>query len=174
MLETQRLCLKLLDETDEQSILQWRNKKEIIDSFFSYKGITLREHRDWFERYCKSDNRVEFVIYLKENNEKIGTIGLSGIDFRNQKAEYGILLGDKAFRGKGYAKEASRAILEYGFNELNLNKISLKVFSDNEGAISLYKLLGFSEEGILRKEVYKNGKFKDVLVMSILKEEWEI
>jgi diamine N-acetyltransferase len=174
MIETERLDLKLLEQSDEQDVVIWRNQKDIIDSFFSYKGITLEEHREWYSKYLKSDNRIEFVILLREKNKKIGTIGLSNIDYRNQKAEYGILLGEKGDRGKGYAEEASRAIIKYAFNELNMHKISLKVFIDNSGAIKLYLKLGFKEDGVLRQEVFKNGMFKDVLIMSILREEFEL
>ncbi|MCR4435057.1 MAG: UDP-4-amino-4,6-dideoxy-N-acetyl-beta-L-altrosamine N-acetyltransferase [Clostridiales bacterium] len=174
MLETDRLILKLLDEEDEKSILAWRNQKDIIDSLFCHKGITLKEHREWYEKYLRSGNRIEFIIIVKNSGRKIGTVGLSNIDYRNQKAEYGIFLGEKAERGKGYGKEASCALISYGFNELNLRRIYLKVFRDNRQAVKLYKNLGFNEEGILRKDVYKNGKFKDVMIMSILKDEWKV
>lgn len=171
MIDTERLSLRLLEETDEQDIIRWRNDKEIIDCFFSYKGITSKEHREWFEKYVKGSDRIEFIICIKSNNKKIGTIGLSNIDHRNQKAEYGILLGEKDERGKGFGKEATLALLDYGFYELNLNKIFLKVFSDNTNAIELYKKAGFKEDGLLRKDVFKNGQFKDVLIMSILRDE---
>ncbi|MHB1392786.1 MAG: GNAT family N-acetyltransferase [Clostridia bacterium] len=173
MLETNRLRLELLDEIDELDIIRWRNDKEIIDNLFSFRGVTLSEHRKWFERYLKSDDRIEFIIHKKDDGKKLGTISLSSIDYKNQKAEYGILIGEKSEWGKSYAKEASFAILEYGFKELNLEKIYLKVFIDNTNAINLYKNLGFTNEGILRKDVFKNGIFKDVLTMSILRDEWK-
>lgn len=173
MLETSRLRLELLDEKDEVDILRWRNDRDIIDSLFSYRGVTLSEHRNWFERYIKSDTRIEFVIYKKDDGKKIGTIGLSSIDYRNQKAEYGILIGEKSEWGKGYAKEASLVILEYGFKELNLSKIYLRVFFDNTNAVYLYENLGFTREGVLRRDVFKKGNFKDVLAMSILRDEWK-
>jgi diamine N-acetyltransferase len=116
---------------------------------------------------------MDYLRIRKENDKKIGTIGLSNIDYRNQKAEYGVLIGELDEQGKGYAKEASDILIDYGFYELNLQKIYLKVFHDNKAAIRLYKKLQFKEEGLLRKEIYKNGLFKDVLVMSILREEWK-
>lgn len=172
MLETDRLCLKLLDERDENDIVRWRNRKDIIDSLFSYKGVTITEHRQWFDKYSRDDSRIEFVISKKEDSLKIGTIGLSSIDHRNQKAEYGILIGEAQERGKGFAYEASIAIVNYAFSELNLHKLKLNVFLDNPSAINLYKRLGFKEEGVLHQEIYKNSGFKDVMVMGLLKEEW--
>ena len=172
MLETKRLVLTLLEEKDEFDIVEWRNRKDIIDSFFSYKGVTISEHRNWYAKYLKDNTRIEFVISKKDDNKKIGTIGLSGIDYRNQKAEYGILIGEKQECGKGYAQEVSIAVINYAFSELNLQKIKLSVFTDNAIAINLYEKLGFKEEGIWRKEIYKNASFKDVMVMAIFKEEW--
>lgn len=174
MFETERLILKPLDEKDGEFIIKWRNDREILNHLFSYRGITLNEHKNWFEKYLKSKDRIEFIIIKKADNKKIGTVGLSNIDYRNQKAEYGILIGEKEEWGKGYAREASVVIIDYGFKELNLQKISLKVFLDNLNALNLYEQLGFVNEGVLRREVFKNGKFKDVVVMSILRDEWKI
>jgi diamine N-acetyltransferase len=172
MIETRRLILRLLTEQDEHEVVAWRNLSDVINSLFSYKGITINEHRQWYTNYLKDDKRIEFVIIKKEDDQKIGTIGLSGIDYKNQTAEYGVLLGEKQERGKGYAKEASSAIIDYAFFELNLFKIKLKVFADNIEALNMYRKLGFEEEGILRREMYKNGVFKDITLMAILKDEW--
>lgn len=172
MLETPRLILRLLSEEDEHKIVAWRNSKEVINNLLSYKGITIDEHRIWYANYLQDETRIEFVICKRDNNEKIGTVGLSSIDYKNQTGEYGILLGENQERGKGYAKEASIAVINYAFLECNLRKIKLKVFCDNNRAINMYKRLGFNEEGILRAEIFKNGLFKDILMMAILKDEW--
>lgn len=172
MLETERLVLRLLDEQDEDDIFKWRNSKNAINNFFSFKGLTITEHRLWYDKYSQDDTRIEFIISKKEDSKKIGTIGLSSIDYKNQKAEYGILIGEAQECGKGFAREASIAVINYAFSELNLRKIKLSGFSDNLSAINLYNRLGFKEEGILRREIYKNGIFKDVFLMALLKEEW--
>lgn len=173
MIETQRLKLQLIEENDREYIVKWRNQDFIINSLFTYKGLTINEHNIWYQNYLKDNSRLEYIINIKLTNKKIGTIGLSSIDYRNQKAEYGIIIGEQDEWAKGYAKEASYAILKYSFNELNLQKVYLKVFSDNYSAIKLYRNLGFNDEGLLRKEIYKNGSFKDVIIMSVLKEEWK-
>ena len=169
MIETERLQLRLVDNSDTSDIVRWRNNKDIMDHLFAYKGITIEQHENWYNHYINSNVRIELMMVEKTSGIKIGTVGLSQIDHINQKAEYGILIGEIQNRGKGYAKEGSKAIINYGFNELNLIKIYLKVFLDNMSAINLYKKLGFVKEGVLVKDIYKNGKFKDVLIMSIFR-----
>jgi UDP-4-amino-4,6-dideoxy-N-acetyl-beta-L-altrosamine N-acetyltransferase len=173
MLQSARLRLRVLEEKDGNKILVWRNQKEIIDQLFSCVGITARQHYDWYEKYVNDDRRLEFIIEIKENSRPIGTAGLNNIDYKNQKAELGIMIGEQDEQGKGYGKEAISILVQYAFNELNLQRIYLKTFYDNERAIELYRKLGFRQEGILRKEIFKNGKFKDVVVMAILREEWK-
>jgi diamine N-acetyltransferase len=172
MLLTERLKMNLISEQDQEDIVKWRNNETILGNLFSFKGVTITEQRLWFEKYIKDDSRMDFIIEIKQNNKKIGTIGFNNIDFHNQKAEYGILIGETEEQGKGYAKEASKALLNYGFYEINLQKVYLRVFPDNCPAIKLYNNLGFVEEGLLKKEIYKNGKFKDVLIMAVFKEKW--
>jgi len=87
-------------------------------------------------------------------------------------AELGIVIGDKSQWSKGYATEAMHLIIEYGFNQLNLNMIYLAVVAFNERAAALYKRVGFVEEGRLRQRVYRDGSYHDELSMSMLKTEW--
>ena len=162
-----------LDTFHDEYIVRWRNDPRQADFLFSSNIITLESHRRWFEKYKESDDRKEFVIYIIDTNIPIGTIGLSSIDKANLKAEYGIIIGENDYIGKGYAKEASRLILKYAFDELQLNKVYLKVFEDNNRAIGVYKKLGFSMEGMLRQDIFKQGAFHNVIEMSFLKEEWK-
>lgn len=173
MLKTERLILRPINKSDGPDIVRWRNQKEITDNLFSDPGLTLHQHNAWYKKYLKEKTRIEFMIIKKQDNKKIGTIGLNKIDRKNQKAEYGILIGEKDEWGQGYAKEATFAILNYGFKKLNLHKIYLEVFCENTNAIRLYKKIGFIEEGLFKKDVVKNGEFKDVMRMAILEEEWK-
>lgn len=173
MLETRRLVLRMLEERDGEQIIIWRNQKEIINQLFSNFGIIKKQHDQWFESYVNNSKRLEFIIETKENKKPIGTVGLNNIDYKNQKAELGILIGEFSEQSKGYGFEAISKLLVYAFNEMNMQKISLQTFYDNIKAINLYKKNGFKEDGVLRNEIYKNGKFKDVIVMSLLREEWK-
>jgi RimJ/RimL family protein N-acetyltransferase len=79
----------------------------------------------------------------------------------------------ESFWNKGYAYESSQIFIDYSFNQFNLNKIYLEVLKENDAAINLYQKLGFREEGILKENIFKNGEFKDVLIMSLLRDDLE-
>jgi len=160
------IFLRPLEEMDAGRIVEWRNHPDVSSQMFSLRGPTLEEHQAWFQKYIGGTERKEFVICLLGSGEPIGTIGLSNINMYHGTAEYGILIGSSACRGKGYAHEASRLILEYAFQGLGLQKIALRVFSDNNAAIQLYERAGFEREGLLRREFRKDGVYRDVVMMA--------
>lgn len=169
---TSRIDLIQLDRSHEKIIIKWRNDPDLNEFLFSDNVITLESHRKWFEDYKQLGNRKEFLIFVRDIYKPIGTVGLSLIDKHNKKAEYGIIIGEKEYMGKGYAKEASTLILSYAFNDLLLNKIYLRVFEDNYRATKMYESIGFKLDGLLRQDIIKKGVYKNVIEMSILKEEW--
>ena len=127
---------------------------------------------NWYRALFQNQHCLFLIIETIENRRPIGTIGLDRIDHINQSAEYGnLMIGDTQSTGIGFAKEATLLLLNYGFNRLNLNRIFLNVIEDNVRAIELYKNCGFREEGKLREAFFDQGKFKDVLLMAILRGE---
>ena len=87
--------------------------------------------------------------------------------------EFGIVIGNKNLWGQGYGKEATKFILEHGFRHLKLHRIQLIVLDFNERALHLYQKLGFVEEGIQREARLVDGKWHDVVMMSILEQEFD-
>ena len=83
------------------------------------------------------------------------------------------MIGDKATWGKGLGKKITRFVIDYGFSMLNLNRIQITVLKNNSRALNLYLSVGFREEGIMRQAQSKNGKYIDLVIMSILNEEYD-
>ena len=102
----------------------------------------------------------------------IGTIGLSGIDPDRRTAEYGILIGEPDYRGKGYAREASRLILDYAFATLGLNEVYLNLFADNLPARVLYGSLGFEEDPGSAGRRAKDAVMRPTLRMRLSRSKW--
>ncbi len=103
----------------------------------------------------------------------IGNIGLSNINWHDRSAEVGIFIGEKQFWNQGYGREAMQLMLRHAFNTLNLNRVSLHVYETNPRGIRSYEHAGFVHEGRLRQGRYQDGKYIDVLLMSVLRSEWQ-
>lgn len=167
MIVGERIQLRKVEEEDLDLIVKWRNDPEILRWLFSYLPLSHPKQKKWYEKYVEDDTQEIFVIEMKEKTP-VGTVGLSNIDHRNQKAELGILI-DKNWQKKGIGKEALELLIDLAWSEMNMRKIKALVFEENEAAIKLYKSCGFVEEGVLKKEAYKDGEFKDVVVMALLR-----
>ena len=83
------------------------------------------------------------------------------------------MLGDKDYWGRDYGSDALKVLIKFIFEEVNMDKIKLGVFSFNARAIACYKKIGFIEEGILKKELYRNGKYNDITLMALFKEDYK-
>lgn len=172
MLSSERIYLRPIESDDTDNILKWRNHPEIRRDLFSSEPVTREGHLQWLQKLIVSTERKEFIIIRKDGNTSIGTVGLSSIDFQNQKAELGIMIGETSEWGKGFATEACRLLLRFAFQELKFNKVYLRVFEENAAAVKLYEKLGFSKEGLLKEEIKKDGTYRNIFYMSFLKKDW--
>ncbi len=98
----------------------------------------------------------------------IGALAYLNLDRQQGKAELRKLIGDKRARGQGYAKTATQYWIEYGISTLGLRKIYVNTLDNNLSNIKLNEMLGFRVEGLLRDEVLIDGKYKDLLRMSLI------
>jgi RimJ/RimL family protein N-acetyltransferase len=103
----------------------------------------------------------------------VGSCGFHEIDWRNRAGECGIVIGDKAQWGRGFGTDGIRALVGFGFDTLNLHRIMLRVYDDNARAIRSYEKAGFKTEGRLRESDFHGGRYRDTLIMAILRTEWE-
>jgi RimJ/RimL family protein N-acetyltransferase len=102
-----------------------------------------------------------------------GDISFLNFDQHERSAEVGIFIGEKEAWNKGYGTEAMQLMVNHGFADFNLNRIYLRVFEINPRGIHCYEKVGFQHEGRQRQAHYLDGKYIDVLMMSILKHEWK-
>ncbi len=109
------------------------------------------------------------IIFLKDSTP-IGVMGYLDYDKNNHRAEMRKLIGEEKYRGKGYAKEATKLWIRYGINNLELKKIYLNTIENNIRNVTINKELGFEIEGILRKECLIDGTYYDLLRMSLIVE----
>ncbi len=154
------VIIRPLVENDAAISYRWRNDKEV----FQYTGANYQNYidepceRNWLARVIKNTN--EYRCAIEVDGVYVGNIYLTDID--GVSAEYQIFIGEKSYWGQGIATEASRQIIRYAFEELNLAKVYLNVKPQNSRAIRLYKRLGFEEvernPEWITMEIYCNNK----------------
>jgi len=169
MLVGDKITLRPLKVDDVYKINEWRNN---IDNIIATIGIRFPKSFDldmeWIKNVIldKSNKNIYFGIVENVSSELIGIIQLNNIDWIYRTTEFGIVIGDKNMRGKGYSKEAMSLIISYASDIINLRKINLRVLSSNTNAINLYKKFGFILCGELKKEVFVKGDYKDISLYS--------
>lgn len=140
-IDTPRLFLRPMVESDAELIVSWRNEPTARAMFFSDEKLSLDNHLDWFRNH--RHNREDFVFCETHQGRPIGTVNFKNIDRLGGSAEAGKLLGDVAYKGKGIAKEAFAAWLLYGFDVLELRHIFIYTRVENVSNVNLNLGLGF-------------------------------
>lgn len=164
------ISIRKFERADIPKKVEWINNPE-NNQFLHYNiPISIESTQKWFDSHEGNDARFDAVI--EADGVPIGTIGLLGIDKKNSKAEYYIAMGETSYKGKGIAKEASRLILKYGFDQLGLNRIYLFTEIENASAQKLFEKVGFVKEGILRQDIISHGKYVDRIAYGFLREDW--
>lgn len=164
------VILRALSEADTENIVKWRNAPKVRKNLYSQNELTAEQHLNYFKNVVQLGKCRQYIIVA--DGRDIGTIFIKNIDPSNHKGEYGIFIGEENAYGKGYSLPATLQILDIAFTELKLNRVYLTVIQGNMPAISTYKRAGFHEEGILRQDYYRDGKYYDVVMMSVLIDEW--
>ncbi len=168
------LYLRPLTRTDAVAFVPWVNDPEVTRTLaIGARVMDVRAEEVFIEKTDASAHDVLFGIVVQETDQLIGSTGLDQIDFRNQRASFGIMVGEKSAWGKGYGTEATALVVQYAFEELHLNRVQLQVYEYNLRGIRVYEKVGFRREGVLRQEHVYDGRFWDTVVMAILREEWE-
>jgi len=163
-----------MEESDIEMYHSWRNDLDVMKTTSpSLDVYSVDETKSFVENVIlNSTTSKSYIIEERESNTAIGVTSLINIDTKNRNAECIIDIGEKDYWGKGYGSESLKILLEYAFKELNLHRVSLRVFSFNERAIHIYNKLGFKKEGVMRESIYRKGKWHDIITMGILKREY--
>ncbi|MFD1135165.1 GNAT family N-acetyltransferase [Paenibacillus urinalis] len=173
----ERIVLREYRMEDLSAIQSWVNDSVItstLSDLFSYPQ-SIKKTEDFIHMMMdgKSDTHKSFVIAHQDTLEYIGQIDVLNISWKNRTASLAIVIGSKKDQGRGFGSEAIRLLQYLVFNEMNLNRLELQVYDFNHAAIRCYKKCGFVEEGRARQKIYRNGKYNDIIHMSILKSEYD-
>lgn len=166
MIYGQKIYLKEIEKEHTSLIVKWRNNPKVQSNFIFQEIFTDEMHNNWMDLKVKTGEVIQYIIFEKITDRPIGSVYLRDVDYNNEKAEYGIFIGEDDARGKGYGSEAAQLICQYAFDQMGLHKIMLRVFARNVGAIKSYEKAGFQQEAYLKDEKKVKGVFEDIIFMA--------
>lgn len=172
MITGEHVRLRAIQKSDSGAYKTWINDRELVHYNSAWSPISDFNHEGWFQSVSQNSTIRIFSIIELENDALIGSCSLRHIDHLHQNAELQIRIGESDRQGAGLGTEAVRLLLDFGFRDLNLERIFLHVFTSNARAIRSYEKAGFTSEGVLRRACFIDGAFRDIQVLSILRDEF--
>lgn len=169
--------LRALTKADLTDHVAWRNDEEVAywatgsSPFFSHVSLEMLE-RTFETRLIALDKAGEYVfaIYTLDGRH-IGMADYRDVDYIARAATIGLTIGDKAYWGQGYGSDATRVLVRYLLEEMNLERVQLDTWSGNVRAIKAYEKCGFQIEGRLRRGAYVRGRSYDTIIMGLLRDD---
>lgn len=138
----------------------------------SAQAFNKTEIENYINRVAADSDRVDFLIFSKQDNKIVGEVVINEVDRNNRCGNIRILINKKEDFSKGYGTEAMILALNYGFGMFNLHRIELEAYPFNNRAIHVYEKIGFKREGLRRDGAYYNHKYYDMITMSFLENEF--
>lgn len=175
-LNTERLTLREVTDADLDQLFEMLSDEEVAKYDYFYPLKSKSEAKKFIERYhteLVESEEITWGIALKETNRLIGTCCLGDFDERAQRAEIGYAIV-RAEWGKGYAAEAAKALIDFGFCTMNLNRIEATITPGNDASVRVLEKLKFIQEGIVRERDFIKGKLEDGIIMAMLKRDYNM
>ena len=164
-----RVYLRAFEPDDYKISIEWRRDPQIWSMLGGTRYyVSSAYEKKWIEDTITQTKDIKHAICLIENDLYIGNVYITDINYINRTCRSHVLIGNKDYWGNGYAGEALRQLLEFVFKERGMNRVEALVLEDNIQSIKMLKRIGYRQDGILRQSVYKNGGFKNQIVLSIL------
>lgn len=166
------ITLRPLTIADAAKLAQWKSDPA-IDPVSAQRPTTTAAERRWIRRVLSSrDGAIHFAIDARADDRMIGFASVWLFGPSDAKATLNVFIGERTVWGKGFGTEAVTLLVRHAFLSLRAHRVELEVLASNARAIGLYERLGFHREGRLRESVLLRDRYEDVVIMSILQDEW--
>ena len=167
------LILRAIEESDLVTLHRWANDSETQDVIGNVHFPSSMDcHRTWFQN-LKNDPLNQRLAIDAPQLGIIGITSIINIDWRNNHAWHGVMLGDADIRGKGYGAEAVMTTMRYAFEEMHLERLDGSIIEYNEGSYAFYcGKLGWKEEGRQRGWYYRKGRYWDRIMVGITRKDY--
>ena len=171
-IEGKQIYLRAMEPEDMEMCRDMINDKEVSRMVVGWSfPVSKQEQMDWYNRVVASTNK-RFTVCMKDNNEPVGIVTLTNIDLVNRSAFHGIKLHPSCPKGRGVGTDAVMTLMEYAFNQINLNRLDGEWLLYNTASKRLYEKCGWREEGIKKQAIYRDGEYHDLAIAGVLKEDY--
>ena len=167
-----RVYLRAPEPGDEVVIAHSENHPDPRETLYYALPTSIDTHLGRINQKKEDHSTIFFTICSIEPDQALGCTALVRIDWIGRMATFYLAIAEKDKWSKGFGKETTQLMIDYGFATLNLNRIQLHVSVKNKHAVELYKKVGFSIEGTLRQAMFHHNRYDDFYLMALLKEEW--
>jgi RimJ/RimL family protein N-acetyltransferase len=160
MLEGKYVNLRALEEQDLEIIKHWRNNKHIKKVTREYRLLNMINQKTWFESIHKNNPPREIMFgIINKKNKLIGVCGLTYIDWKNRNSEISLYLAQMHWQKTKEIRDVLNILMKYAFDELGLHRLWVEIYEIANETIMLFKNMHFTEEGVLRHTLWRNGKW---------------
>lgn len=171
MMFTTNLEIRLLERQDIGFARTLHNAEDTLLYLSDVEHISEPQQEKWFESICLSPAARRYILIEKSTRDYVGVFRVDNLDWKNRSVCLGLdITSDK--RGNRYSSEAYLYFLDYFFRQCGIARIYLATLESNQVARAIYRKLGFTEEGRSRSAIYRNGRYQDLVWMSILASEY--
>jgi hypothetical protein len=177
MLKGKLVALTAVEREDLMALRNWRNNPDFRKHFREYRELNMAMQERWFEQKVLNDpTTLMFSIRRLSDNEFLGCCGFVYVNWVHRHADLSLYIGwkDAYIDDEGYAEDACRALLRYGFGELALNKVWTEIYEFDDKKKQLYDRLGFHQDGLLRQNYFYDGRWWDSRILSLLTGEFKM
>jgi len=173
MLKGKLISFRALEEKDLPKLRDWRNSDHVKRTTREYRLLNMFNQKSWFDSLHKSNPPCDIMFgVMNKKQVLIGVCGLTYINWKNRNSEISIYLDHKNWQRTKEARDVLKLLMTYAFEELGLHKIYAEIYNFVSDTVDLYKSLGFHKDGIIRDNVWRNGKWWDSYIYSMLDSEF--
>jgi RimJ/RimL family protein N-acetyltransferase len=174
-LDGPRVRLRALVVDDLPHVQRWRSDPEVTRYWITRVVPTMDDLRDWLQINQQSGSWTWLIE--DERGIPIGYSDVFGINIEHRHCELSLMIGERSRWGSGYAKESLMVLLGYLLGDVSvlgagMHKVTLSVFAENVAARKAYQAWGFREDGVLREDMWYDGRWHDQILMSVLADEF--
>ena len=175
MLKGNTIYLRMIEPGDLEKTYKWHNDYEIQKmTCGQIRFVSMEIEKNWIMSKTSNNQKdIYLSVCLIENNEMIGLVSINDIDYVNRKCIFGgIVIGDKNYRDGIAYREANSILKAYVFEQLNMHKLTGSCLENHFMSRACMELDGYKKEGILRDEVFKDGKYHNVIIYSLIENDY--